>query len=137
MEGRDTALGLGASRNTGFLPGRGIVLEEPSLVALTTEDGRPGAGGSEARRMLGRTPASIEVVRPVRHGVIADVDVCTRMLRYMVLQVHPCRWSRPKTLVVVPSGLDPVEQRAVQEAAEEAGGRRPVQLVEAHIAAAL
>jgi rod shape-determining protein MreB and related proteins len=137
MEGRDTAIDLGTSTTTVFISGRGVVLEEPSLVALTTEDGRPVAVGGEAHRMLGRTPASIEVVRPVKHGVIADVDVCTRMLRYMLLQVHPRRWSRPKTLVVVPSGLSPVEQRAVQEAAEEAGGRRPVELVEAHIAAAL
>ena len=137
MEGRDTAIDLGTSTTTVFLPGRGVVLEEPSLVALTTEDGRPVAVGSEARRMLGRTPATIEVVRPIRQGVIADAEVCARMLRYMVLQVHPRRWSRPKMLMVVPSGLSPVEQQAVQEAAEEAGGRRPVQLVEAHIAAAL
>ena len=137
MEGRDTAIDLGTSTTTVFLPGRGVVLEEPSLVALTTGDGRPVAVGGEARRMLGRTPASIEVVRPVQQGVIADLDVCTRMLRFMLLQVHPRRWSRPKMVMVVPSGLNPVEQRAVQEAAEEAGGRRPVQLVEAHIAAAL
>jgi rod shape-determining protein MreB len=137
VEGRDTAVDLGTSTTTVFVPGRGIVLEEPSLVALTTEDGRPVAVGGEARRMLGRTPSSIEVVRPIRHGVIADVDVCTRMLRYMLLQLQPRRWSRPKMVVVVPSDLDATEQRAVQEAAEEAGGRRPVQLVEAHIAAAL
>ena len=137
MEGRGTAIDLGTSTTTVFVPGRGVVLEEPSLVALTTEDGRPVAVGGEARRMLGRTPASIEVVRPVQHGVISDVDVCTRMLRFMLLQVQPRRWSRPKMLLVVPSGLSPVEQRAVQESAEEAGGRRPVQLVEAHVAAAL
>ena len=137
MEGRDTAIDMGTSTTTVFVPGRGVVLEEPSLVALTTEDGRPVAVGSEARRMLGRTPTSIEVVRPVQHGVIADAEVCTRMLRYMLLQVHPRRWSRPKMLMVVPSGLTPVEQQAVQEAGEEAGGRRPVHLVEAHIAAAL
>ena len=137
MEARDTAIDLGTSTTTVFVPGRGVVLEEPSLVALTTEDGRPVAVGSEARRMLGRTPASIQVVKPVQHGVIVDVDVCTRMLRFMILQVHPRRWSRPRMLMVVPSGLGPVEQRAVQEAAEEAGGRRPIQLVEAHIAAAL
>jgi MreB/Mrl family cell shape determining protein len=137
MEGRDTAIDLGTSTTTVFLPGRGVVLEEPSLVALTTDDGRPVAVGSEARRMLGRTPASIEVVRPVQQGVIADLDVCTRMLRFMILQVHPRRWSRPKMLLAVPSGLSPVEQRAVQEVAEEAGGRRPAQLVEAHVAAAL
>jgi rod shape-determining protein MreB len=137
MEGRATAIDLGTCTTTVFVPGRGVVLEEPSLVALTTEDGRPVAVGSEAHRMLGRTPASIEVVRPVQHGVIADVDVCTRMLRYMLLQVQARRWSRPKLLMVVPSGLGPVEQRAAQQAAEEAGGRRPVELVEAHIAAAL
>jgi len=137
MEGRGTAIDLGTSTTTVFVPGRGVVLEEPSLVALTTDDGRPVAVGGEARHMLGRTPASIEIVRPVQHGVIADVDVCTRMLRFMLLQVQPRRWSRPKMLLVVPSGLSPVEQRAVQEAAEEAGGRRPVQLVEGHIAAAL
>jgi rod shape-determining protein MreB len=137
MEGRATAIDLGTTTTTVFVPGRGVVLEEPSLVALTTDDGRPVAVGAEARHMLGRTPASIEVVRPLQHGVITDLDVCTRMLRYMLLQVQARRWSRPKLLVVVPSGLDPVEQRAVQEAAEEAGGRRPVDLVEAHIAAAL
>ncbi|HVW33181.1 MAG TPA: rod shape-determining protein, partial [Acidimicrobiia bacterium] len=136
MDGRDTAIDLGTSTTTVFAGGR-VVLEEPSLVALTTDDGRPVAVGSEARRMLGRTPASIEVVRPVQQGVIVDPDVCTRMLRFMVLQVHPRRWSRPKMLMVVPAGLAPEEQRAVQEAAEEAGARRPVQLVEAHIAAAL
>src|SRR4029078_12868532 len=99
MEGRDTAIDLGTSTTTVFLPGRGVVLEEPSLVALTTEERRPVGVGHEARRMLGRTPASIEVVRPVRHGVIADVDVCTRMLRYLVLQEHPPRSSRHRPLV--------------------------------------
>ena len=137
MEGGATAIDLGTCTTTVLVPGRGVVLEEPSLVALTTGDGRPVAVGSEAHRMLGRTPASIEVVRPVQHGVIADVAVCTRMLRYLLLQVQARRWSRPKLLMVVPSGLGPVEQRAAQEAAEEAGGRRPVELVEAHIAAAL
>jgi len=137
LDGRGTAIDLGTSTTTVFVPGRGVILEEPSLVALTTDDGRPVAVGAEARRMLGRTPASIEIVRPVRQGVVADADVCTRMLRFMLLQVQPRRWSRPRMLVVVPSGLAADEQRAAQAAAEEAGGRRPVQLVEAHIAAAL
>src|SRR5256885_14526336 len=125
MEGRATAIDMGTSTTTVVVPGRGVVLEEPSLVALTTEDGRPVAVGEEARRMLGRTPTSIEVVRPLRHGVIADLDVCTRMLRYMLLQIQARRWSRPKLLMVVPSGLGPVEQRAVQGAAGGAGGGRP------------
>jgi len=137
LEGRGTAIDLGTSTTTVFAPGRGVILEEPSLVALTTEDGRPVAVGEEARRMLGRTPASIEIVRPVRQGVVADVAVCTRMLRFMLLQVQARRWSRPRMLVVVPAGLAPDEQRAAQAAAEEAGGRRPVQLIEAHFAAAL
>src|SRR5256885_9292247 len=135
MEGRATAIDMGTSTTTVVVPGRGVVLEEPSLVALTTEDGRPVVGGEEARRMLGRTATSIEVVRPLRHGVIADLDVCTRMLRYMLLQIQARRWSRPKLLMVVPSGLGPVEQRAVQEAAEEAGGAPPRACVVTRVAA--
>src|SRR6266851_4725736 len=98
MEARATAIDLGTSTTTVFVPGRGVVLEEPSLVALTTEDGRPVAVGGEAGRMLGRTPGTIEVVRPLQHGVITDLDVCTRMLRYMLLQVQARRWSRPKLI---------------------------------------
>ena len=119
------------------MAGRGIVLDEPSLVALGTQDGRPVAVGDEAKRMLGRTPAHIEVVRPLQHGVIADLDVCERMLRYFIGQVGLRRWSRPRMLVCVPSGITGVEQRAVQEAAESAGARRPVHLIEEPMAAAI
>jgi rod shape-determining protein MreB len=137
LGGRDLAVDLGTANTVVFARGRGIVLEEPSLVALGAQDGRPVAVGSEAKRMLGRTPAHIEVVAPVQHGVIADLEVCERMLRYFVQQVHSRRWSRPRMLVCVPSGITGVEQRAVQEAAESAGARRPVQLIEETMAAAL
>ena len=137
LGGRDLAVDLGTANTVVFARGRGIVLEEPSLVALGAPDGRPVAVGSEAKRMLGRTPAHIEVVAPVQHGVIAELEVCERMLRYFVQQVHSRRWSRPRMLVCVPSGITGVEQRAVQEAAESAGARRPVQLIEETMAAAL
>ena len=135
--GRDTAVDLGTANTVVYVRGRGIMLEEPSLVAVGTHDGRPVAVGSEANRMLGRTPAHIEVVAPVQQGVIADLEVCERMLRYFVEQVHQRRWARPRMLICIPSGVTGVEQRAVQEAAESAGARRPVQLIEKPMAAAI
>jgi rod shape-determining protein MreB and related proteins len=137
VSGRDTAVDLGTANTIVYVRGRGIVLEEPSLVAVDTADGRPVAVGSEAKRMLGRTPAHIEVVSPLQHGVIADLEVCERMLRYFVQRVHQRRWSRPRMLVCVPSGITGVEQRAVQEAAESAGARRPVHLIEEPMSAAI
>ncbi len=137
MGGRDLAVDLGTATTTIYVQGRGIVLEEPSLVAVSTSDRRPLAVGSEAKRMQGRTPAHIEVVGPVHAGVIADLDLCERMLRHFVELVNPRRLSRPRILVCVPSGITAVEQRAVQEAAESAGGRRPVHLVEEPMAAAI
>ena len=137
LGGRDTAVDLGTASTLVYVRGRGIVLDEPSLVAVGTRDGRPVAIGAEAKRMLGRTPAHIEVVRPLQYGVIAELDVCERMLRYFVQQVHQRRWSRPRMLVCVPSGITGVEQRAVQEAAESAGARRPVHLIEEPMAAAI
>lgn len=107
------------------------------MVAVSRVDGRPVAVGEEARRMLGRTPGHLEVVRPVQQGVVADVDVCERMLSWFVGQAQPRRWARPRMVVCVPGGMTPVEQRAVQEAAEAAGARRPVQLLESSMAAAL
>lgn len=134
---RDTAVDLGTANTAVYVRGRGIVLEEPSLVAVGTHDGRPVAVGSEAKRMLGRTPAHIEVLSPLQHGVIADLEVCERMLRYFVQRVHQRRWPRPRMLICVPSGITGVEQRAVQEAAESAGARRPVHLIEEPMAAAI
>jgi rod shape-determining protein MreB len=137
LGGRDLAVDLGTATTTIYVRGRGIVLEEPSLVAVAAADRRPLAVGAQAKRMLGRTPAHIEVVGPLQAGVIADLNVCERMLRHFVEQVNPRRFSRPRMLVCVPSGITAVEQRAVQEAAESAGARRPVHLVEVPMAAAI
>ena len=114
-----------------------MVLAEPSLVAVQTADGRAVAVGDEAKRMLGRTPAQMEVVQPVQHGVIADLGLSEVMLREFVRKVHQRRVARPRILVCVPAGTTGVEQRAVMEVAEAAGARRPVHLIETPMAAAL
>lgn len=137
LGGRDLAVDLGTATTRIYVRGRGIVLEEPSLVAVAAADRRPLAVGTDAKRMHGRTPAHIEVVGPLQAGVIADLDVCERMLRHFVEQLSPRRFSRPRMLVCVPSGITGVEQRAVQESAESAGARRPVHLVEEPMAAAI
>jgi rod shape-determining protein MreB len=91
----------------------------------------------EAKRMMGRTPGHIRVVRPLKDGVIADFDVCEKMLRYFIQQIHGSRWSKPRMVICVPSGITGVEQRAVQDAAEYAGARRPVHIIEEPMAAAI
>jgi rod shape-determining protein MreB len=130
------AVDLGTASTRLHLPGRGVVVDQPSVVALAA-DGRPLAVGADAKLMVGRVPRHIEIVRPLRHGVVADLDVCERMLRYLVQSIHKRRLSRPRMVVCVPSGITGVEQRAVQEAAEAAGARRPVHLVESAMAAAI
>jgi rod shape-determining protein MreB len=91
----------------------------------------------EAKRMIGREPSNIQVVRPLKDGVIADFDVCEKMLRFFIQKIDVSRWSKPRVLVCVPSGITGVEQRAVQDAAEYAGARRPVYLIEEPMAAAI
>jgi rod shape-determining protein MreB len=113
------------------------VLNEPSVVALDVNDGRPLAVGLEAKRMMGRTPGHIRAVRPLKDGVIADFEVCEKMLRYFIQRVHSSRWSKPRMVVCVPSGITGVEQRAVQDAAEYAGARKPVHIIEEPMAAAI
>jgi rod shape-determining protein MreB len=113
------------------------VLNEPSVVAIDTRDGRPVAVGWEAKRMLGRTPSHIQAVRPLKDGVIADFDVCEKMLRYFIQRISNSRWSKPRMVICVPSGITGVEQRAVQEAAEYAGARKPVHIIEEPMAAAI
>jgi rod shape-determining protein MreB len=93
--------------------------------------------GAEAKRMIGRTPAHIQAIRPLRDGVIADFDICEKMLRYFIQKVHTSKWSKPRMVICVPSGITPVEQRAVQEAAEFAGARRPAYIIEEPMAAAI
>lgn len=135
--GRDMAVDLGTANTLVYVRGRGIVLNEPSVVAVSAKDDRLLAVGTEAKRMIGRTPAYIEAVRPLKDGVIADFDMCEKMLRYFIHKVHQRRWSKPRMVICVPSGITGVEQRAVQEAAEFAGARKPAHIIEEPMAAAI
>jgi rod shape-determining protein MreB len=135
--GRDMAVDLGTANTVVYVRGHGIVLNEPSIVAINVRDGRPLAVGMEAKQMLGRTPAHIQAIRPLKDGVIADFDICEKMLRYFIQRVHQRRWAKPRIVICVPSGITGVEQRAVQEAAEYAGARKPAYIIEEPMAAAI
>src|SRR5881392_926949 len=135
--GRDMAVDLGTANTLVYVRGRGIVLNEPSVVAVNVRDGRPLAVGVEAKRMIGRTPAHIQAIRPLKDGVIADFEICEKMLRYFIQKVHQRRWAKPRMVICVPSGITGVEQRAVQEAAEYAGARKPAYIIEEPMAAAI
>jgi len=135
--GRDLAIDLGTANTLIYARGVGVVLDEPSVVAINVNDGRPVAVGSEAKRMMGRTPNHIRAIRPLKDGVIADFEVCEKMLRYFIQKVHASRWSKPRMIICVPSGITGVEQRAVQDAAEYAGARKPVHIIEEPMAAAI
>jgi len=134
---RDMAVDLGTANTLVYVRGEGIVLDEPSVVAVNVNDGRLLAVGSEAKRMIGRTPSHIQAVRPLRDGVIADFDICEKMLRYFIQKVHQSRFAKPRMVICVPSGITGVEQRAVQEAAEFAGARKPAFIIEEPMAAAI
>ena len=136
----DLAIDLGTANTLVYVKGKGIVLSEPSVVAVRT-DGRGKskvmAVGLEAKNMLGRTPGNIVAIRPMHDGVIADFDVTEAMLRHFIQQVHNRRtFIRPRIVVAVPTGITPVEKRAVKEAAESAGARE-VFLIEEPMAAAI
>jgi len=135
--GRDLAIDLGTANTLIYVRGHGVVLDEPSVVAINANDGRPVAVGLEAKRMLGRTPNHIKAIRPLKDGVIADFEVCEKMLRYFIQKVHASKWSKPRMVICVPSGITGVEQRAVQDAAEYAGARKPVHIIEEPMAAAI
>src|SRR6187401_1292019 len=137
LMGRDMAVDLGTANTLVYVRGRGIVLNEPSVVAINTKTGQPLAVGAEAKRMIGRTPAHIQAIRPLADGVIADFDICEKMLRYFIHKVHQRRWVKPRMVICVPSGITGVEQRAVQEAAEYAGARKPAYIIEEPMAAAI
>src|SRR5919106_199574 len=124
LVGRDMAVDLGTANTVIYVRGKGIVLNEPSVIAVNVRDGRPVAVGIEAKRMVGRTPSHIEAIRPLKDGVIADFEICEKMLRYFIQKVHNRRWSKPRMVICVPSGITGVEQRAVKEAAEYAGARQ-------------
>ncbi len=134
--GRDLAIDLGTANTLIYARGAGIVLDEPSVVAINVNDGRPVAVGHQAKQMMGRTPSHIRTVRPLKDGVIADFEVCEKMLRWFIQQVHGSKWSKPRMIICVPSGITGVEQRAVQDAAEYAGARKPVHIIEEPRAAA-
>ncbi|MBW8825737.1 MAG: rod shape-determining protein [Acidobacteria bacterium] len=137
LMGRDMAVDLGTANTLVYVRGRGIVLDEPSVVAVNVRDGRPLAVGLEAKRMIGRTPSHIQAIRPLKDGVIADFEICEKMLRYFIHKVHQRRWVKPRMVICVPSGITGVEQRAVQEAAEYAGARKPAYIIEEPMAAAI
>jgi rod shape-determining protein MreB len=130
------AIDLGTANTVVYVRGRGIVLSEPSVVALDERTGEVHAVGSEAQRMIGRTPASISATRPLRHGVIADFEITEQMLRHFVAKVLQSRWAHPRLVMCAPSGITDVERRAIEEASVSAGARR-VHLIEEPIAAAI
>ena len=135
--GRDMAVDLGTANTLVYVRRRGIVLNEPSVVALNTSNGQIVAVGIEAKRMIGRTPGNIVAIRPLKDGVIADFDITERMLRYFIQKVHRRRHlAKPRIVVAVPSGITGVEQSAVKEAGRQAGARR-VYIIEEPMAAAI
>jgi rod shape-determining protein MreB and related proteins len=134
--GRDMAVDLGTANTLVYVRGRGIVLSEPSVVAIDHASGEVHAVGVEAKRMLGRTPGTISAIRPLKDGVIADFDVTEQMLRHFIQKVHQHRFAHPRVVVCVPSGVTGVEKRAVEEATRNAGARDAF-LIEEPMAAAI
>ncbi|MQS12217.1 rod shape-determining protein [Streptomyces kaniharaensis] len=135
--GRDLAIDLGTANTLVYVRGKGIVLNEPSVVAVNTNTGGILAVGAEAKKMIGRTPGNIVAIRPLKDGVIADFEITERMLRYFILKIHRRRWmARPRVVVCVPSGITGVERRAVIEASSQAGARQ-VHIIEEPMAAAI
>ena len=135
----DMAIDLGTANTLVYVKGKGIVLDEPSVVAITNNRGRKQvlAVGEEAKQMVGRTPGNIEAIRPLRDGVIADFEVAEEMIKHFIRKVHNRRgFASPRVIICVPSGSTAVERRAIQESAESAGARR-VFLIEEPMAAAI
>jgi rod shape-determining protein MreB len=138
MFAKQVGIDLGTANVLVYVRGRGIVIDEPSVVAIGVRDNNVVAVGEEARNMLGRVPASISVVRPMRDGVIADYLITEAMLRYFIQRVVG-RFNiiKPEVMICIPAGVTSVEQRAVRDAAEQAGARRPAHLVPEPLAAAI
>lgn len=138
MLGKRIGVDLGTANVLVYVKGRGIVIAEPAVVAVAQRDNSIVAVGSEAREMLGRTPGAIQVIRPMREGVIADYVTTEAMLRYFIGRViGRVSLIRPEVMICVPAGVTGVEQRAVQDAAEAAGARRPAHLIPEPLAAAI
>jgi rod shape-determining protein MreB len=135
---KHVGIDLGTANVLVFIKGKGIVLNEPSVVALTGNDSKIVAVGSEAREMIGRTPENISVVRPMKDGVIADYLITEAMLRHFIAKVcGRMRMVKPEVMICVPAGVTTVELRAVKEAAEQAGAKRPVHIIPEPLAAAI
>jgi rod shape-determining protein MreB len=137
LVGRDMAVDLGTANTLVYVRGRGVLVDEPSVVAINETTGELVAVGHDAKRMVGRTPEEIAVVRPLQDGVIADFEATEQMLRHFIALVHRRRYfAKPRMVVCVPSGITAVEQRAVKEAGYQAGARR-VYIIEEPMAAAI
>ncbi|UBU10087.1 rod shape-determining protein [Nonomuraea gerenzanensis] len=135
--GHDIAVDLGTANTLVYVRRKGIVLNEPSVIAINLHKNTVVAVGKAAKRMVGRTPPHIATIRPLKDGVIADLDAAERMLRLFIQKAHPSRFlAKPRIVVAVPSGTTSIEQRAVKEAAYEAGARR-VHIIEEPMAAAI
>src|SRR6476469_2215238 len=135
--GRDMAVDLGTANTLVYVRGRGVVLNEPSVVAINSNTTGILAVGTDATRMIGRTPGNIVAIRPLKDGVIADFDTTERMLRYFIQKVHKRRhFAKPRIVICVPSGITGVEQRAVKDAGYQAGARK-VYIIEEPMAAAI
>ena len=135
---QDMAIDLGTANTLVVLKGKGVVLNEPSVVAVVDNKGKKSvlAVGDEAKTMLGRTPGNIQAIRPLRDGVIADFIVTEEMIKHFIKKVHKKTLANPRILICVPTGSTPVERKAIQDSALAAGARR-VQLIEEPIAAAI
>jgi len=135
--GRDMGIDLGTANTLVFVKGKGIVLDEPSIVAIDKDTNRILAVGKEAKRMVGRTPGNIVAIRPLKDGVIADFETTEKMLRYFIQRVHKnVAFARPRIVICVPSGITAVERKAVIEATEQAGARSAY-IIEEPLAAAI
>jgi rod shape-determining protein MreB len=133
----DMGIDLGTANTLVYVKGQGIVLSEPSVVAVQSSTGKVLAVGNEAKRMLGKTPGDIVAIRPMRDGVIADFETVEKMIRYFIQKVHKrTTFVKPRMVIGVPSGITEVEKRAVRESAEQAGARE-IFLIEEALAAAI
>jgi rod shape-determining protein MreB len=133
----DMAIDLGTANTLVYVRGRGIICNEPSVVAKSVKTGKVLAVGAEAKKMLGRTPGDVQTIRPIKDGVISDFDATGEMLRYFIQRVHNRKsFLRPRIVIGVPTGITQVEQRAVKDAALSSGGRE-VYLIEEPVAAAI
>src|SRR5205823_1621744 len=138
MWSSDMGIDLGTANTLVHVRGRGIVLDEPSVVAVSRRTGQVLSVGSDARKMLGRTPADIVAMRPMKDGVIADFDHTEQMIKHFIAKAHDRSWhvSHPRMVIGVPSGVTEVEKRAVTDAATHAGARE-AHLIEEPMAAAI